>query len=268
MTRKHRLQDLTWSEFRDRIAEEDPVVIIPLGSQEEQGPMAPMGDFMLTEILAGRIAEQSGAIVAPIMPFGYADYFRTVPGGIALRPDTFAKVLEDILENFLDHGLNRLVVFNGHSGNFPLIDQTIRKVKQQRGVLVPCLNVWRLLPSEKWEEIYGDDLPRAAGHGAEPLTSVALHLVPDLMRMEQAKPGGPFGEMLGLPTSGLNSVKFQGIDVNLAVDVTDHCADGITGGDPTIATAERGAQVADFIVSFTVAFIDHMKTADPTAAST
>jgi creatinine amidohydrolase len=262
MTRKHLLQDLTFVELQERMAE-DPVVLIPLGSVDEQGPMAPMGDFMLTARIAAMAAQRAGAIAAPIMPFGYADYFRTVPGGIALRPATFAAVLEDICSNFLDHGLLRLVIVNGHSGNYPLIDQVIRKLKRERAVLVPCINLWRSIPPALWREMDGDAPNR--GHGADPLTSVYLHLFPELMRMDLAEPARAAGELLGLPTTGLAAVRFQGQEINLAVDVTDHTANGITAGDPKRASAAKGARITAHLVDHLVAFAQHMKAADPQA---
>ena len=60
-------------------------------------------------------------IAAPTIPFGYADYFRGVAGGVQLRAATFAMLLEDICRNFIDHGLEHLVIFNGHTGNAPVI---------------------------------------------------------------------------------------------------------------------------------------------------
>ena len=119
---KSQLEDLTFVEFRERLAD-DPVILVPLGSQEEQGASAPMGDFMLTKELARRVAEKTGAIAAPTVPFGYADYFRPVAGGVQLGAETFKALLRDILANFLAHGLTKLLVFNGHTGNSPLIDQ-------------------------------------------------------------------------------------------------------------------------------------------------
>jgi len=259
MTKKHLLKDFTFVEFRERMRD-DPVMLIPLGSQEEQGPAAPMGDYMLTEAIAAQVAERADAVAAPIMPFGYADYFRTVPGGIALRPATFAAVLEDICINFLDHGLNRLVILNGHSGNYPLIDQVIRKLKAERAVLIPCLNLWRLIPPALWRELHPDG--GAQGHGADPLTSVYLHLFPELMRMDLAAPAPPPGALLGLPTGGLNAVRFRDQDVNLAVDVTDHTANGVTSGDPARASAEIGGRITEFLVDYLSAFVLHMKGVD------
>ncbi|MGI9423142.1 MAG: creatininase family protein [Hyphomicrobiaceae bacterium] len=259
--KKHLLKDMTWLEFRERLPE-NPTILLPLGSQEEQGPMAPMGDWMLTEALADRIARQSNAIAAPTLPFGYADYFRPIPGGVAVRPDTFRMVLEDFCENFLSHDLDHLVIFNGHSGNYPLIDQTIRKIKQERGVLIPCLNVWRLLTPEKWEELHPGFGAKAFGHGGDPMTSVYMHMFPELMRLDLIDRDESFGELLELPTAGLNAVKFRGVDVNVAVDITDRCTTGVAGGDPSRSSAEIGQSIADYIVDFTVAFLDHFKSVD------
>jgi creatinine amidohydrolase len=258
---KHRLADLTFIEFRERAAD-DPVILIPLGSQEEQGPHAPMGDYQLTEAVADRIARAAGCITAPIMPFGYADYFRPVPGGIALRPETFAAVLEDILGNFLDHGLERLVILNGHSGNYPLIDQVIRKLKRERGVILPCLNLWRLMPAEVMREIYGEDIARRTGHGGEPLSSIYLHLLPDLMRPDLITAEDAKGELLGLPTAGLAAVRFRGVDVNVPLDIDERCGNGIASGDPAPASAEVGEKAVAWLVEFCAAFVRHMETVD------
>ena len=260
---KHLLAAMTFVEFRQRMAD-DPVILIPLGSQEEQGPMAPMGDFMLTDVIAGRVAEAAGAIAAPILPFGYADYFRPGPGGVQLRPETFRAVLTDILENFLDHDLKRLVILNGHSGNYPLIDQTIRLVKRTRGVIVPCVNLWRLMTPAVWREVHGDFATAAFAHGGDPITSVSLHLVPELMRMDLITREEAKGEMLGLPTVGLSGVRFRDVEVAVPLDITDRCSNGIAGGDPTRSSAEIGRRITDYIVDYCTAFVRHFATIDPT----
>ena len=79
---------MTFLEFRARMAE-DPVIILPLGSVEVQGPCNPLGDFMLAVRIAAIVAERTGAIAAPCMPFGFAEVFRDVPGGMQLSADTF-----------------------------------------------------------------------------------------------------------------------------------------------------------------------------------
>ena len=106
----------------------------------------------------------------------------------------------------------------------------------------------------------------AQGHGADPLTSVYLHLFPELMRMDLAGPADAQGRLLDLPTSGLNAVRFRDQDVNLAVDVTDHTANGVTAGDPRKASAEIGERITTFLIDYLSAFALHMKGVDPRVA--
>ena len=258
---KHLLKDLSFREFRARLAER-PVILLPFGSQEEQGPFCPMGDYMLTEALADRVAESSGAIAAPTIPFGYADYFRGVPGGIQLRAATFAMLLEDICRNFIDHGVEHLLIFNGHTGNAPVIDQTVRLLKQSTGLVIPFLNIWRAMTPEVQQRIYGGRAAEHLGHGADPLTSVYLHLFPELVRIEGGAPAARH-KVLGLPHSGLGAVKFQGVEVNIPLDVHELGDSGIVSGDPSLASAEIGRQIVEHVVKFTTDFITHFRAQSP-----
>ena len=45
-SRKVRLSELTAVEVRE-ILGKNPVILLPLGSHEDQGPHAPMGDYLL-----------------------------------------------------------------------------------------------------------------------------------------------------------------------------------------------------------------------------
>jgi creatinine amidohydrolase len=256
---KSQLEDLTFVEFRERL-EDDPVILVPLGSQEEQGASAPMGDFMLTKELARRVAEKTGAIAAPTVPFGYADYFRPVPGGVQLTADSFKSLLRDILDNFLAHGLTKLLVFNGHTGNSPLIDQVVRTVKRETGVVIPWINIWRIIPDTVWRAAHGANAPRARGHGADPVSSAYLHLFPALYRRDLAAAAEGGGELLGLKTANLQGLAFEGLEVNAPVDITDHARNGIVSGDARLATPEAGRLFSDYIVDRAAALVEHLKT--------
>jgi creatinine amidohydrolase len=256
---KSQLEDLTYVEFRERL-QDNPVIIIPLGSQEEQGPSAPMGDFMLTKELARRVAEKTGAIAAPTIPFGYADFFRPIPGGVQLSADTFTRLLRDLLDNFLAHGLTKLLIFNGHTGNSPLIDQVVRSVKRETGVVVPWINIWRMLPDSVWREAHGDHAARARGHGADPVSSAYMYLFPELYRSDLARAAETGGKLIGLKTASLQAVVFKGIEVNAPVDITDHSRNGIVSGDATLASAEAGRVFSEYIVERTAELVGYLKT--------
>lgn len=260
--RPYALQDLTWVEFEERRAGQ-PVIVLPLGSQEEQGPHAPMGDFVVAERIALAAAERAGAICAPVLPFGYAEFFRGIPGGIQLRADTFVRVLEDMIGAFLDHGLNRVVIVNGHTTNASLIAQVAHKIRRERGIMVPNLNLWRLMPDTLWAELHGVDAQAARGHGADPLTSVTMHLTPDLIRHDlMARPDRRAA--FGLATSGqFASVDYKGAPVELPLDVTDVAANGIGSGDPARASAPIGAAMTEWLARYVADFLDYFRACDP-----
>ena len=263
---KHRLQDMTFREFAARIPD-NPVILLPLGSQEEHGPTSPMGDFMLTEALALQIAERSGAIAAATLPFGYAEYFRPIPGGIQLRAPSFLAVLRDFADNFLDHGLTRLIILNGHSGNAPLIEQVARAIRHERGIVIPSLNLWRLQTPEVWTAAFGEPAAALFGHGAQPVGSAYAHLFPDLVHPEAAEPPLHSKRFMGFETAGMAAIKFRGIEVAMPLDVTDLTDNGITGGDSARMSAEAGRVIVEHIVTTASAFVAAFRDAPQPKAS-
>lgn len=260
--RPYALQDLSWPEFRARLAD-NPPILLPLGSQEQQGPHAPMGDYVLAEKLALSAAERAGAICAPVLPFGHADFFRGAAGGVQLRAATFTMLLEDMVVAFLDHGLSHIIICNGHSTNAPLIAQVAQKLRRERGIMIASLNLWRMIPDSLWEDVHGSGSASARGHGAEPVTSVGLHLTPELMRMEAAGPAMR-AKAFGLPTtSQFAGVAFGDFEVALPLDVTEVAPNGVGSGDPARASAEAGARFSEWIVAAIADFIAHFRRCDP-----
>jgi len=259
--KKVRLQDMSSVEFAEE-KKRNPTILIPLGSQELQGPQGPMGDYMLSEKMAEEVARRSDAISAPTIPFGYADVFRSVPGGMQLRPETFLMLLEDCITAFLDHGLARVVLFNGHTGNAPLIDQLTRRLKRERGIIIPAIHIWKITPKSLWEELHPGLGEKAGGHGADPIASVYHHYFPHLMRPELAEPATA-KSALGLPTIGLSAVDFDGVPINVPLDATDVHEHGLVGGDARLSNADKGRAFAEHIIEVTANFIRHFEKCDP-----
>ena len=262
---KHALKEMTVAEFRDRLAD-DPVILLPFGSQETQGPHAPMGDYVLTEAIALRSAELSGAVAAPCVPFGYAEFFRPFAGGIQLRAETFCAVVRDVVDAFLDHGIERLVVLNGHSTNAALIDQVLREVRRRHGVAVASIDLWRSIPEHLWRGLYGEHAARARGHGGDPITSVCMYLFPELVRPDLMRPAGT-GKAFGLPVLGPLGVGFEGVQVNLPLDADEVDPEGMMGGDASLASAEIGRALFDHLTAHCARFVTHFRACDPRSPS-
>lgn len=260
---KHALKDMTVAEFRDRLPE-DPVILLPLGSQEEQGPHAPMGDYLLADAVAQRTAELSGSIAAPCLPFGYAEFFRGFPGGIQLRANTFCAVVEDMLGAFLDHGIERLLILNGHSTNAFLIDQVLRKLRRERGVAIASVDLWRSIPDSLWTRLYGEKSVAARGHGAEPLTSLAMYLRPETMRPDLMRASSS-ATAFGLPARGVSGVEFEDMPVSLPLNAEEVNSDGMLGGDPALASAKSGEIIFEHLTSTCARLVAHLRNCDPRA---
>lgn len=254
---KFLIEEMTAPEFQEKMAD-DPVILITLGSQETQGPCNPMGDFMLTRLLALRVAQASGALVAPVLPFGFADCFQTVPGSIQLSPDTFRSVLKDVLSSFLNHGLRRLLIFNGHTGNNALIDLSVRSIRNERGSIVPWINIWPMVPQSVREQAHGQNASQASGHGCDPIGSVYEFLLPHLTRREEAHTEEYDRRLLGLPTNGLTTVRMGDIVLNAPVRIADHC-NTVVKGDPSLANAGAGEIFVNYIVQTTARIVGHLK---------
>ena len=112
-------------------------------------------------------------------------------------------------------------------------------------MLIPSLYLQRvgygMLPS-----ILGVDVAkRAAGHGADPLTSVAMHLFPDLIRSDLIPGPTPAAVVQGLTVSGFGTATFDGIEVSVPLEIDQVAPSGVFLADPRLCMAETGAALVD-----------------------
>ena len=252
---------LSGGEAREVLAG-NPVILLPMGSHEEQGPHAPMGDYLLAEAIAERIALRATGrgtrtLVAPVLPFGGADFFGSMPGGIALSQATLRAVLVDVFGALLRHGLTRLVVINGHGGNVGPVHDVTSELRRERGVVIPSLYLWRIgcamLPG-----IVGADKARAvSSHGADPLTSIAMHLFPERVRADLVPgPAAPRTAM-GLDMTGWGTARFEGAEVGVPFEYDATSPSGVGAGDPRLCSAETGAALVEQLTETGARFVAH-----------
>lgn len=263
MTDKIKVAELTSEESR-QFLNEDAVILLPMGSLEDQGTHAPMGDYLAAEAIAMDIARAARAqgvptFVAPVIPFGGADYFGSSHGGIALSQATLAAVLDDMFACLARHGLKKLLIINGHGGNVTAINQTALRWRQKTGMFVASMYLWQI-SYELLKEILGpEQAAKSAGHGGDPLTSVGLHYYPGIMRMDlkQAPPKGR--KALGMDVAGFAAVKYDGARLQAPLEAIESAPHGVWGGDPAFCSAETGKALADRLVRIGAGFIrDHV----------
>jgi creatinine amidohydrolase len=257
---------LTGGEGRALYAD-NPVILLPMGSHEDQGPHAPMGDYLLAEkiaeIAALRATEMgTRTVVAPVVPFGGEDYFGSMIGGIALSEATLTAVISDMVASLHRHKLSRIIVINGHGGNVGPIATVTREVFRRTGMIIPSLYLWRIaygmLPG-----IVGAVARDGLGFfRADPLTSIGLELFPDILRPDMIPPGNPLkrNAALDLPYISLGAASFEGAEIGLPTEYDDVYHSGVGNGDPNLCSKETGAALVDQLTAVVARFAAHFAT--------
>ncbi|MCU0887840.1 MAG: creatininase family protein [Rubritepida sp.] len=241
-----RIAELPAPEVARRLAD-GAAVILPLGSIETHGPALPMGDYLLAEAIALRIAAREGtALVAPPIPFGGVDFFRGVPGGVALSTGTLTALVREVLDALVQGGARRLLIVNGHGGNIPAIEEAQRGLRVASGVVAPVLHLWR--NAGAWQGALGGSA-EALGHGGDPVASVALHLFPALCHPERLAPRAAAPHCLGLPVTGFGTVSAGGAEFGVPLDLAEIAPGGVHAADPRGASPTHGALITERLIA-------------------
>jgi creatinine amidohydrolase len=246
----HRIAELTAPEVADRLAA-GAVAILPMGSLETHGPALPMGDYLVAEEIAARIAavastQGADALVAPAIPFGGEDFFAGVAGGITLTVPTLTAVIEEMAEAFIRIGTRRVLIVNGHAGTIAPAEAAARSIRHRHGVIIPALHLWREA-GKLHTELGG--APQSFGHGGDPVASVTMHLRPDLCRPGQARPRLPTGPYLGTPPTGFGAIRSHGVEFAVPMWVEEVAPGGVAAPDPRSANTEHGKAIADRLIA-------------------
>ncbi len=261
---KIRMAELTGGEAREILARR-PMILLPMGSHEDQGPHAPMGDYLsadkMAELIAARAKERgTETVVAPVLPFGGADHFGTMPGGIALSQATLRAVLTDVFACLLRHDLSRLVIINGHGGNVQAIHEVTQEIYRARKVLIPSFYLWRIGYSLLPGILGADTAKRAAGHGGDPLSSVVMHLFPQLIRADMVPPPSTPPTVAGMTVSGFGTARFEGAEIAVPLELDEIAPNGVWNADPRLCSPKTGAALVEQLTELGARFVAHMAT--------
>jgi creatinine amidohydrolase len=246
----HRIAELTAPEVASRFAA-GAVAILPMGSLETHGPALPMGDYLVAEEIACRIAASAyakgaDALVAPAIPFGGEDFFAGVAGGITLSVATLTAVIEEMAEAFIKIGTRRIMIVNGHAGTIAPADAAARSMRHRHGVIIPALHLWR-----EAGKLHGElgGQPITFGHGGDPVASVTMALKPELCRPEAARPRDATGPYLGVPPTGFGAIRAHGVEFAVPMWVQEVAPGGVAAPDPRGANAAHGLRMVEQLVA-------------------
>ena len=257
----HRIAELTAPEVAERLAA-GACVLLPMGSLETHGPQAPMGDFLLAEAIADRIAAAAAmlrgadALVLPAIPFGGEDFFSLVPGGVVLTPGLLQAVVEEVCGNLIRTGTRRILIVNGHAGSIAPVDAACRALRRRHDLRIPALHLWRAAGALH-AELGG--APESLGHGGDPVWSVALHLRPELCRPERARAREAVPPILGLPVADFGTVRIAEVPFAVPTEVEEVAPGGVACADSRPGNAEHGARIVARLVEAGAAMVAQLK---------
>ncbi|MEO6793095.1 MAG: mycofactocin biosynthesis peptidyl-dipeptidase MftE [Mycobacterium sp.] len=223
----------TSSQLNGQLQGQSLTLLVPVGSTEQHGPHLPLDtDTRIAQALARAVAERLAAPqtgqdwpVAPAVAYGASGEHQSFPGTISIGTDALTRLLVEYGRSACCWA-QRVVFVNGHGGNVPaLVDAVgLLRFEARDVVWLPCAAA-------------GTDAH--AGHAE---TSLLLHLSPEEVRFDRARPGNsaPLAQLLP-------QMRLGGIAAVSAVGVL---------GDPTTASADEGQRLFAEMVNGGVAAID------------
>jgi creatinine amidohydrolase len=231
---------LYWPNLRraelERLRDREAVVIVPVGSIEQHGPHCPVDvDLSIPQHIALRAsaaARDLPLLVAQEIPFGFTHYNQGFIGTLSLRLETFIAVIGDIARSLKQDGFERMIFLNGHGGNHhPLRSIGIQLAEED--IYILPISHWDLVGEELKQ--WGDRDP-GIGHGGEWETSLQLHLRPHLV-----------DRSLQVAEQWVPSVDDRFRHFAVFAERRRETPFGVMG-DPTVASAEKGARYVELAV--------------------
>lgn len=219
--------------------------VLPVAATEYHGDHLPYGsDTIMATALAERFARELGrALVLPTMPYGVSLHHIAFPWTLSVRPQTLIRVVLDIGESLLRHGIRRLLVVSAHDGNPAPIESAARELADRHGIAVALFTGWQVTARRLLADS-GYEVDLDHGGGAE--MSVVLHLRPELAHPERA---------VDLPHQRTDH------PIRLLGSFEDVAPDGYTG-PPSKGSADEGAAILDALAAYVGPFLRELAAND------
>ncbi|MBX3563649.1 MAG: creatininase family protein [Sphingomonas sp.] len=225
--------DLPWTEIRDALAGEAPVVaILPLGAIEAHGPHLPLGtDVIISDGMAKRAAEALEAngvraFVLPALAYAPAEYAAEFAGTISISSATATALLLDIARSLQTQGFACLALANSHfdPANVAMLRAAVPEIVAL-GLPVAFPDFTRRALAQTLTE----EFQSGACHAGQFETSLVLADRPETVREA--------GKSLDANPASLVTAFAAG-----ATTFTEAGGPHAYFGDPAAATAHEGAQ--------------------------
>jgi creatinine amidohydrolase len=240
MIKENRVDLLTSATSADEGRRNARIAVLPVGSFEQHGDHLPLTtDTVIACLIAARLAETYDLLLLPPITISCSHEHEGFPGTVSISAGTLISVIDDIRASLARSRITKLILVNGHGGNYVLSNIT-QQANVQGGhvVLFPGRDDWNSARDHAGMTTAGhDDM-----HGGEMETSILLHAHPELVRDTYTGADHEASNRPHLLITGISAYSTSGII-----------------GRPSLATADRG-KVA--LASLVASFADHLKLID------
>jgi creatinine amidohydrolase len=212
------------------------IVVVSLGHTEQHGLHLPCStDTIIAQAIADGIAAAApeGTVCLPAWPYGVSTHTRQFPGTLNLGGRVFEDFFLAVVARLVQLKAEMIFFANAHGGNHSFLVNVVKYAGEQ----------WpRAFVATEFLHTTGPEIEShrstkrgGMGHGGELETSMLLHLQPDLVHMDRAKPEIDF---ISTPNYYMDWIEGGRLIAN--PPWTDDTVTGIYG-DPILATVEKGA---------------------------
>ena len=210
------LEDMTWTELRDRITAGTTTVLVPIGGTEQSGPHMVLGKHNArVRFLAGQIAQRAGnTVVAPVLAYVPEGAIHPpqahmrFTGTISISEAAFEGVLDGAARSFKQHGFRHVVFLGDHGGYQRLEARVAQRLNHEWASDASCRV--HALPEyyQATQSLYVAELLKKGfthaeigTHAGLADTSLSLAIDPSLVRVDElnqaaqaGKRGGVYGD--------------------------------------------------------------------------
>lgn len=211
--------------------------VLPVGSFEQHGRHLPLAtDTVVASAIATRLAEAYDLFLLPPLTMSCSHEHEGFAGTVSITAATVIAVVEDVRASLVRSGIDRLVIVNGHGGNY-VLSNIVQQANAtgQPTTLFPARHDWATAHGHAGLE----SSAQADMHGGELETSIMLHVAPDLVRSGYEDDDHEAADRPYLLITGMRGYTDTGII-----------------GRPSAASSAKGKAVLD---SLAATFADHYK---------
>jgi creatinine amidohydrolase/Fe(II)-dependent formamide hydrolase-like protein len=191
------LQTMSILEINERLKKND-VIIIPVGSTENHGPAACIGeDTFLVTRMAELIAQKTGCTVTEPVWYGSHPYHHVgMPGSIIVPEKIFKGMLRAVMAGCWNMGFRKMILLNGHGQEY-VIPSAIHEFAKnyQLPMLICNVNWYHAIPKHCMDKEHGGPFETPFIHADEAETSFSLALFPEMIKLDNACDNEPIGWM-------------------------------------------------------------------------